>query len=420
MRILELIASVDLRHGGVIEGVLRQCGARARLGIETHIASLDAPDAPCVQNCPVKTFAFGLRTSNADRRLPWLRYGYTPRLVPWLRAHAAEYDVVVVNGLWNYVGLAARRVLPTSGVPYVVFTHGMLDPWFRSTRPIRHWVKQVHWLLSEGSLLANARAVLFTAEDEMACAENAFWPYRVQGRVVGFGTTDIAGDPEVQKVAFRRAIPALEDRPFLLFLGRLHRKKGCDILVEAFARVAADYPDVHLVMAGPDPDGLRNTIEAAAGANALAGRIHWPGMLSGDAKWGALRDCMALALPSHTENFGIVVAEALAAGRPVLISDKVNIWREIKAANAGIICTDDVEGTRRALADFLSRPSEATSRMAAAARACFLARFEITISADAIRAVLEDVVNSDKAVGAARRAGDARLLPMKINRGPAR
>jgi glycosyltransferase involved in cell wall biosynthesis len=133
-------------------------------------------------------------------------------------------------------------------------------------------------------------------------------------------------------------------------------------------------------------------------------------MLSGEVKWGALRDCMALALPSHTENFGIVVAEALAAGRPVLISDKVNIWREIKAANAGIICTDDVEETRRALADFLSLSSEATSGMAAAARACFLERFEITISAGAILAALKDVINSDEVVDVGPRAGDAQVL----------
>ncbi len=420
MRILEMIGSVDLRHGGVIEGVLRQCDARARRGIETHIVTLDAPEAACVRTCPVKTFAFGSRTSTsvADRRLPWLKYGYTPRLVPWLRTHTADYDIVVVNGLWNYTSLAARRVLPTSGVPYVVFTHGMLDPWFRSNRPVWHWVKQMHWLVSEGSLLSNAGAVLFTADDEMALAENEFWPYRVQGRVVGFGTADIAGDAEVQKAAFRRALPALEDRPFLLFLSRLHHKKGCDILVEAFARVAADYPDVHLVMAGPDPDGLRASIEATVGVESLAGRIHWPGMLSGDVKWGAFRDCMALALPSHSENFGIVVAEALAAGRPVLISDKVNIWREIKAANAGIICTDDVEGTRRALADFLSLSSDAVSRMGEAARACFLKRFEITISADTILAVLEDVIHSDRPVGTGRPTIEARSaspVPMKTN-----
>jgi glycosyltransferase involved in cell wall biosynthesis len=390
MRVLEIIGSVNPRDGGAIEGVLRQSALRASRGRQTHIASLDWEQAPWVISCPVKTFAFGPRRPDIGRS-PWRRYGYTPRLVPWLREHVTDYDMVVVNGLWNYSSLAARRVLPRSTVPYVVFPHGMLDPWFRVGHPLKHTAKQMLWLISEGPLLAHAGAVLFTTEDEMAQAADAFRPYDVRGRVVGYGTADLEGDPAIQRAAFRRAVPALVDRPFLLFLGRIHRKKGCDILVEAFARIAAAHPELDLVIAGPDPDGLRAAIEAAARAAGTAERIHWPGMLSGDVKWGALRDCKALVLPSHQENFGVVVAEALAAGRPVLISDQVNIWRDVKAAGAGIVAADDVEGTSRMLSDFLALPAEAIDRMGEAARACFLRRFEVSVAAEAISAALEDV-----------------------------
>lgn len=398
MRILEMIASVDPSHGGVIEGLLRQCDVRARRGLETHVATLDAPEAPWLHNCPIQTFAFGVRTPSSARPPLWQRYGYAPRIVPWLRAHVNDYDIVVINGLWNYISLAARRVLPKSTVPYVVFPHGMLDPWFRLSNPAKHLAKQMHWLVSEARLLANANAVLFTAEEERVRAEHAFWPYHVHGRVVGYGTADIAGDPGVQRDAFRRTLPALADKRFLLFLGRVHPKKGCDILLESFARIAADHPDLHLVVAGPDPDGHRATMEAGVQASSkLAGRVHWPGMLSGDTKWGALRDCMALVLPSHQENFGIVVAEALATGRPVVISDKVNIWREIRAAKAGLVCTDDIAGTSRALAEFLSMPAETMTQMGLAARTCFLTRFEITIAADAIHAAFAEIIQSRKA-----------------------
>lgn len=396
MRVLEIIGTVDPRHGGVTEGVLRQAAGRARRGLETHIVSLDGADSPWVRDCAVKTFGLAAETRDF-RGLPWQRYGYTPRLVPWLREHVRDYDVVVVNGLWNYVSLAARRVLPSSGVPYVVFPHGMLDPWFRVGNPVKHAAKQMLWLLSEGPLLAHAGGVLFTTETEMALASTTFRPYRARGYVVGYGTADIAGDADVQQSAFRRLVPALADRPFLLFLGRIHRKKGCDILVEAFARIASDHPQIDLVMAGPDPDGLRAVIEPAAKAANVAERIHWPGMLSGDAKWGALRACRALALPSHQENFGIVVAEALSAGRPVLISNQVNIWREVEADGAGMICSDDVDGTSNMLRDFLALPREATERMERAARACFLARFEIGIATDAICSVLAEVSRSQPA-----------------------
>jgi glycosyltransferase involved in cell wall biosynthesis len=393
MRILEIIGSIDPQDGGVTEGLLRQSRARTRRGITTHIASLDDPQAPWVLDCPVKAFGLGSLVPHS-RRLAWQRYGYTPRLVPWLREHVKEYDIVVVNGLWNYVALASRQVLPASAVPYVVFAHGMLDPWFRFGHPVKHLTKQLLWLASEGPLLAKASAVLFTTEAEMARAHNAFWPYHVRGRVVGYGTADIEGDPRVQETAFRRSLPALADNPFLLFLGRIHPKKGCDILVEAFGRVAPTDPDLHLVMAGPDPDGLRAMIEPAAQRAGVAERIHWPGMLSCDLKWGALRACKALVLPSHQENFGVVVAEALAAGRPALLSDKVNIWREVEADGAGMVCTDDIDGTTRMLGDFLSLTADALGQMRSAARACFLARFEVGIATDRICAVLEEIKNS--------------------------
>jgi glycosyltransferase involved in cell wall biosynthesis len=390
MRILEIIGSVDPRDGGAIEGLLRQLSVRASRGLETHIASLDPPRAPWVLNCPAKTFGMGSGTETSRGPL-WKRYGYTPRFVPWLREHVRDYDLVVVNGFWNYTSLASRRVLPASGVPYLVFAHGMLDPWFRASAPFKHAMKQMLWLVSEGPLLANARYVLFTTEAEMTRAQNMFWPYRVRGRVVGYGTADIAGSPAMQKAAFRRVIPALADKPFLLFLGRIHPKKGCDILVDAFARIASAYPGLDLVIAGPDPNGLRAAIEPVARAYGVAGRIHWPGMLSGDAKWGALRDCRALVLPSHQENFGVVVAEALAAGRPVLISDQVNIWTEVKVAGAGMVSSVDVAGVSRMLDDFLSLSAHEVERMERAARACFLARFEVSIAVEGLCAALSEI-----------------------------
>ncbi|MGJ4996986.1 glycosyltransferase [Bradyrhizobium sp. HKCCYLS3077] len=392
MKILEIIGSVDPRHGGAIEGLVRQAAVRERRGCHTEIASLDPPDAPWVRDCPVRTFGFGPAAAGG-RGAPFRRFGYTPTLVPWLRAHRSQYDVVVVNGLWNYATLAARRSLPLFA-PYVVFPHGMLDPWFRRDAPFKHVAKQLLWLASEGPLLRNAAAVLFTAEDEMTSAENAFWPYSVRGQVVGYGTADVVGSAAEQIAAFRARVPRLAGRPFLLFLGRLHLKKGCDILVEAFCRVAADCPEVDLVMAGPDPADLRPRLETAAAAMGLAGRIHWPGMLVGDAKWGALRGCAALTLPSHQENFGVVVTEALAAGRPVLISDRVNIWREVKTFGAGLVGRDDVDGTAAVLRRFLSLSDDAVAGMSEAARNCFVARFDINRAANEICDVLEDVTRS--------------------------
>jgi glycosyltransferase involved in cell wall biosynthesis len=380
MKVLHVIASVDLRTGGPIEGVLQGATQRGARDEDTHIASLDRPDDPWVANCPVRTFALGNRSpaySKLRRFLPWLRYGYTPHLVPWLREHASDYDIVIVNGLWNYSALAARVALGDGKMPYVVFTHGMLDPWFRKTYPLKHLAKQLFWWFSEGPLLARARATFFTSNDERLLAHGSFWPYRCNAKVVGYGTADVTGDPQRQIDAFRSVVPISRERKFLLFLSRIHRKKGCDLLIEAFAKCAVGQPDFDLVVAGPDQEGWRNALQARARALGIADRVHWPGMITGDAKWGAYRACEAFVLPSHQENFGIVVAEAMSAGRPVLITNKVNIWREVEAVGGGLVADDDQPGIDGLLDRFFTLSPEQRKLVGESARRGFLRNFEI-------------------------------------------
>jgi len=395
VRVLEIIASVDPRDGGAIEGLVRQAEARRTFGMETHIVSLDSPGDRWVGECPVPTFAVG----SGKRRRPttplnwlWTHYGYAPEFVPWLRSHIDGYDIAVVNGLWNYSALGARQVLPRSGIPYVVFAHGMLDPWARNS--LKHAMKQALWSFCEGPLLMQANAVLFTTEDEMIRARKTFWPYRVSERIVGYGTADIAGDSGQQISAFRKSLPALGDRASLLFLGRIHPKKGCDLLVTAFSKIAAEHPELDLVIAGPDQVGWRSQLEAQARAAGIERRIHWPGTVFGDVKWGALRACDAFVLPSHQENFGVAVAEALAAGKPVLITDKVNIWREIKSDAAGLIATDDAAGVCDMLASFVTLPLPTKEAMSRAARDCFLRRFEISIPARQLGRTLSEIATA--------------------------
>lgn len=389
MKILRIIVSADLRHGGPMEGAMRVGAELARRGHHYDLATLDPPGARCIADAPCRVIGLGERAVTPDQRLPFLqRYGYAPRAVPWLREHLPDYDVAIVSGLWNYATMAARRALVGSGVPYVVFPHGMLDPWFRETYPLKHAVKQLLWLGNEGVLLRHAEAVLFTSEEERLRARGAFRPYRVRERVVGYGTGDVSGDPAAQVAAFRGLLPALGDRRYLLFLSRIHEKKGIDLLLDAYAGIAARRADLDLVIAGPDQVGLKATLEARAAALGIAPRIHWPGMLRGDAKFGAMRAAEAFVLPSHQENFGIVVAEAMACGRPVLITDKVNIWREILADEAALVAPDTAAGIADLLDRYLALDPAAREAMGTRARASFLRRFGIAHAADDLLAAL--------------------------------
>ena len=395
MKILRIIASGDPRDGGPIEGVHRVGRALAQLGHTQTLATLDPPNGSLFRADEANTIALGRLGRKSGGRIP-----YAPRAVPWLREHLQEYDAAIVSGLWNHATLAARRTLVGGPIPYVVFTHGMLDPWFRRTYPLKSVIKRASWLLSEGPLLRHAAAVLFTSEEERDLARGGFWPYRVRERVVAYGTADVSGDTAAQRKAFLAAVPEIGNRRFLLFLSRIHEKKGCDLLVKAFADLIDHDPTLDLIVAGPDESGLRYHLEQRAAKRGASARIHWPGMLKGDAKWGAFRACEAFVLPSHQENFGIVVAEAMACGRPVLITDKVNIWREVEASGAGLVAPDTDEGVYNLLSRFLTLSPPERTAMGDRARVCFLERFHIDEAARDLAGVLEEAVASVKPVGA--------------------
>jgi glycosyltransferase involved in cell wall biosynthesis len=267
----------------------------------------------------------------------------------------------------------------------------MLDPYFKRAFPLKHAKKWMYWLPVEYWVLRGARRVLFTCEAEAELAKQSFWLHHWNALVTPFGTIPPEGDQELQREAFFRACPGARGKRFLLFLGRIDRKKGCDLLVNAFVKAAAREPDLDLVMAGPDPQNWRAELVHGAEAASVAERIHWPGMLRGDPKWGAFYAAEAFVLPSHQENFGIAVAEALACGKPVLLSDKVNIAAEIAADGAGLMESDTAAGTERLLERWREMPAAERMAMAVRASDCFHRRYDMRENAKTvIKAVVSD------------------------------
>jgi glycosyltransferase involved in cell wall biosynthesis len=368
LRLLHATYSLSPEGGGVAEGLLRLAEtARSTGAFESEVVCLDDPRQPSRQTTSLPVHALG----------PGLgKYGYTSRIERWLRTNAGRFDGVLVHGLWHYESVAVWKTC-RGKIPYAVFPHGMLDPWFRETYPLKHLKKRIYWRAIQHRILEDALAVLFTGPSEAYLAETTFKRNGWRSEVVGFGTVAPGGDPERQIDEFRAACPEVRGKSFILFLGRLHHKKGCDLLIEAFARYAATHPCVDLVMAGPDEGGYQAKLLSLVSRKGVAGRVHFPGMLTGGAKWGAFRAAEVFALPSHQDNFGIAVAEALACGTPVLISNQVNIWREIAEAGAGIVDDDTLEGTARMLERWLGLPEGERARMAAKCRRTFERHFNM-------------------------------------------
>jgi glycosyltransferase involved in cell wall biosynthesis len=295
-----------------------------------------------------------------------------------------------VNGVWQYPGFAVWRRLARSHLPYYVFPHGMLDPWFKRTYPLKHLKKWLYWPWAEYRVLRDAAAVIFTSEQERIEARESFWLYRVREKISPLGVDPPPPvTPKVKDELFRR-FPQLQNKRLLLFLGRLHPKKGCDLAIEAFAKVANRDGNAALVFGGSDQIGWRKELETRAQDLGLGSSIVFAGMLDGDVKQSALANADAFILPSHQENFGMAVVEALAAGLPTLISDRINIWHEIEACGAGYVAPDDLAGTTALLQQWYDTPAEKKEGMRCNAQECFARRFEINPAVDSLLKILSE------------------------------
>ncbi len=199
MKILHLLASIDPRAGGPVEGVRRSSVAMQDAGHEIEVATCDAPGDAYLAAFPFPVHAFGPVNS---------RYSYSAQLAPWLVANANRFDAVIVHGLWQYHGFAAWKALRQSDVPYYVYVHGMLDPWFKQAYPLKHLKKWLYWPWAEYRVLRDARAVIYTTEEERARARQSFWLYRANEQIVPFGTTV----PPLEAAPLARSLPASRAR----------------------------------------------------------------------------------------------------------------------------------------------------------------------------------------------------------------
>lgn len=372
MKILHVIPSVDPATGGPAEALRQLCQICQMGGHQVEVASLDSPESQVSYNFPAKVHALG-----PGRGV----YGYSRNAHKWLKQHLHEYDVVFLNCIWEYSTFAAYRALAGSKTPYAVFAHGMLDPYFKRSFPLKHIKKTIYWHLILRRILKNATAVLFTCEEEKILARQSFSGYNVHETVVPFGTFPPDCDLIAAGEEFMMKWPEVRGKRIAVSLGRIHPKKGTDILIEAFAQTLSKDPAWHLVIAGPDQIGWRGELEKLAERQGISNRITWTGMVKGNLKWGAYAASEVFVLPSHQENFGIVVAEAMAASLPVIISNKVNIWREVENGGAGLVCEDTLESTGAAMLRWSSLTAEGIAEVRQRSRNCFAERFNYEVTA---------------------------------------
>lgn len=388
LRVLHIIITVNKEYGGPVEGLTQSIKFRQKNNQDIEVVTLDNPDEQFVKDFSCKVHGIGPVNP---------KYGYTSKLKNWIITHAHRFDVAVIHGLWNPSSIEGWQGCTSAGLPYVMFTHGMMDPWFKKAYPLKHLIKQLYWFI-QGRVLRDAHKVLFTSAEEQRLAQGVFWGYNYKSKVVAYAAADVAEQKSASISKFNELIPNLKGQPYLLYLSRIHEKKGCDLLLKGFAK-AVQRPELQLVMAGPCNDDFINKLKDLAKSLGISNRVHWPGMLKGDFKASVFQAAEAFVLTSHQENFGIAVAEALAYGKPVLISDQINIWREIETGNGGIVASDTVEGATEILIKWEKMIDQQRVAMGMAARKVYENNFTVKAAAKDLTNVLFNATCQKNLIG---------------------
>lgn len=381
IHLLRLIRSLNPEGGGPIDGILQSTPYLSSQGITTTVASLDPPNSHFLSNLPFQSIPLGPVLGS---------YGYHPRLLSKLRSYSSSFDVVIIEGLWTYISLVASRVFLPLHIPYFVYTHGMLDPWFKRAYPFKHFRKSLYWPFAEYNLLREASGVLFTTHAECILARHSFSRYSAREYVVGYGSSACPDPSQINYNIYYNRFPELIGKEIYLFLGRIHPKKGLDLLINAFSQISAHNLNRHLVLAGPVSSGYRRHLDLLTRSVSIESQITWTGHLDGNLKWAAYSTSSLFCLPSHQENFGVSVAEALSASLPVAISTSVNIADLVQASGSGFVRQDTLLGTVDALQSWVDLDTDQRLSMSQRAYSLFLSEFQWSKASDRLARLLRD------------------------------
>ncbi|AFZ20894.1 glycosyltransferase [Allocoleopsis franciscana PCC 7113] len=359
LRILQIIPSISLVYGGPSQMVKGLSSALASQGVNVTVLTTDSNgdvgqlplDVPL--NQPVEQDGYQVRYFRCS---PFRRYKFSLDLLRWLWQEAREFDLAHIHALFSPVSTAAAAIARHKNLPYILRPLGTLDP---ADLQKKRQLKQIYAALWERSNLARAAGIHFTSAQEAKISER----FGIQTRdlVIPLGVTPLVMPPKGES---RRQLGISEHTPLLLFMSRIDPKKGLKLLIPALEKLLAEGINFHFVLAGTNPQDpdYESQITEQIKTSPLFSCTTITGFVKGELKAALLQDADLFVLPSYYENFGIAVAEAMVAGTPVVISDQVHIWEEVKSTQAGWVCACEVNALTECLRESLQDAGERQHR----------------------------------------------------------
>ena len=363
IKILRIIHTLDPRHGGPQNAILSSSLALNKKGFKVDIVTSDNKKSNYLKSKNLKVFNIGHGIGS---------YGFNIKFFFWLIANRTRYDFFIIHGLWSFYTLVARFLLYKK---YFVFTHGQLDPFF-SINFIKKIKKQIYWLLIEKKNLLSSKSLLLTTEEEKKQLSNTYVNTdNIQKKVVGYGIIKPQFNKRKASILFFKRYPSLKNNKFLLFLGRFHEKKGCDILIRALHRLKKKKININILLAGPNNEYKSQITSLAKGLG--LNNIYWTDVILGDLKWGAINASAAMVLPSHGENFGVSLVEAMSCSKPVLTTSKVNIYKNVLDYNAGFVSNNNAKNFSEVIEKFIRLNKKKNKELSINSLKCFNENFNL-------------------------------------------
>ncbi|MEG3850602.1 hormogonium polysaccharide biosynthesis glycosyltransferase HpsP [Microcoleus sp. herbarium19] len=359
MRILQIIPSISLVYGGPSQMVLGLSAALAAKNIEVTIITTDSNGdigqlpLDVTLNQPIKQNGYQIIYFRCS---PFRRYKFSLSLLQWLNQNAGQFDLAHIHALFSPVTTLAATIARGHKLPYIMRPCGMLDP---ADLQKKKRLKQIYAALLERPNLAGAAAIHFTSKEEAKISER-------------FGLDSTGKMPVPQdlviplgvRVDFYPDILPNSEIPIILFMSRIEPKKGLDLLIPALESILESGIEFHFILAGSNPQDAdyETQIKVQIQNSSLAKYTTIAGFVSGDRKNELLTKADLFVLPSYYENFGIAVAEAMAAGVPVAISDRIHIAFDIQQAEAGWVTPLELGAIANSIKSALLSPEERRRR----------------------------------------------------------
>ncbi|WP_042341406.1 glycosyltransferase [Calothrix sp. PCC 7507] len=355
MKILHIIPSVAPVRGGPSKAVLEIVRAIRNLGVEADIITTnddgnDLLDVPLYQfiqyeQVPIQFFPRFSPLVNSVRE-----FAFSSQLTVWLWHNASKYDLLHVHAIFSYTSTIAMAIARFKGIPYIVRPLGQLSKWSLQQSAYK---KQIYLNLIERANLKHSWAIHLTSQQEQQ--EVSSLSLDTPSFILPHGLSIPVSIPNA-RCRLRKLLNLADDEPIILFLSRLHPKKGLDYLIPALGKLT--HHRFTFVLAGSGDKKYEAEIESLLFANGMRDRTHLPGFVTGDIKNLLIQGSDLFALTSHAENFGIAVLETLAVGVPVLLTPGVALAAEVQQHQLGYVTQLDVLAIASAIEHYLTHPHE--------------------------------------------------------------